>query len=215
MQSRISNIRARIRYDQGTGSEEIGCIQLISPLFFSRDEWIPQPTDWKPRIQTPVRVDLAVGEGRRIWDSCLAKAAAFQASTPLVVPSSVETLGRYGDPRLVQPRLGQATFRIAVLDAYRRACAVTGEHSLPAIEAAHIRSCAQDGPHEIRNGLLLRADLHRLFDTGYITVTPELCLEVSPTASRRVQQREKLLPAAGSAARGSYGRNVSAGTAVS
>jgi len=79
----------------------------------------------------------------------------------------------------MQPRLGQATFRIAVLDAYGRACAVTGEHSLPAIEAAHIRSYAHDGPNEIRNGLLLRADLHRLFDTGYVTVTPDLLLEVS------------------------------------
>jgi len=78
----------------------------------------------------------------------------------------------------VRPRLGQATFRIAVLDAYGRACAVTEEHSLPALEAAHIRSYANDGPHEIRNGLLLRADLHRLYDTGYITVTPDLRLEV-------------------------------------
>ncbi len=79
----------------------------------------------------------------------------------------------------MQPRLGQATFRIAVLDAYGRACAVTGEHSLPALEASHIRSYAEDGPHEIRNGLLLRADLHRLFDTGYVTVTRDLQLEVS------------------------------------
>jgi putative restriction endonuclease len=91
---------------------------------------------------------------------------------------TIEHSARYGDPRLVQPRLGQATFRIAVLDAYDRACAITEEHSLPALEAVHIRSYAQEGPHEVRNGLLLRADLHRLFDTGYITVTPELRLEV-------------------------------------
>ena len=89
---------------------------------------------------------------------------------------SSEPGSRYGEPRLIQPRLGQATFRIAVLDAYGRACAVTGEHSLPALEAAHIRSYAESGPHEICNGLLLRADLHRLFDTGYVTVTPELRL---------------------------------------
>ena len=82
-------------------------------------------------------------------------------------------------PSALQPRLGQGTFRIAVLEAYGRACAVTGEHSLPVIEAAHIRSYSQDGPHEIRNGLLLRADLHRLYDTGYVTVTPDLHLEVS------------------------------------
>ena len=110
----------------------------------------------------------------------MAQAAAPPAGMPAAgLPEPQEATERYGTPRLVRPRLGQATFRIAVLDAYGRACAVTGEHSLPALEASHIRSYAQEGPHEICNGLLLRADLHRLFDTGYLTVTPELRLEVS------------------------------------
>jgi len=175
MHSRITAIRARIRYDEPSGSDQIGCIQLVSPVFFPRDAWIAQPRDWKPRIQTPVKFDLSVGEGRRVWEECLSR-------TSLIVPltSSVQERSRYGDPRLVCPRLGQATFRIAVLDAYARACAVTGEHSLPALEAVHIRSYANEGPHEIFNGILLRADLHRLFDTGYMTVTPELHLEISP-----------------------------------
>ena len=86
---------------------------------------------------------------------------------------------RYGTPRLVEPRLGQGTFRVSVLDAYERSCAVTGEHSLPALEAAHIKSYDKNGPHEVRNGLLLRADLHRLFDKGYVTVSQDLHLEVS------------------------------------
>jgi putative restriction endonuclease len=180
MHARIASIRARIRYDESTGSEEIGCIQLVLPTFFPPDAWIPQPADWHPRTQTPVKYDLTVGEGRRVWAACLAHAASVPLSRPIAgFPLSAEPGPRYGDPRLVQPRLGQATFRIAVLDAYGRACAVTGEHSLPALEAVHIRSYAEEGPHEIRNGLLLRADLHRLFDTGYVTVTPALRLEVS------------------------------------
>jgi putative restriction endonuclease len=79
---------------------------------------------------------------------------------------------------VVVPRLGQGTFRIAVTDAYGRACAVTGEHSLPALDAAHIRPFAQAGPHDVRNGLLLRADLHRLFDKGYITIGGDHTLHV-------------------------------------
>jgi putative restriction endonuclease len=82
-------------------------------------------------------------------------------------------------PILVRPRLGQGAFRVSVTDAYNRACAVTAEHSLPALEAAHIRPFAKDGPHEVRNGLLLRADLHRLFEQGYLTVTPNHELWVS------------------------------------
>jgi putative restriction endonuclease len=70
-------------------------------------------------------------------------------------------------------RLGQGTFRVAVTEAYRRACAITGEHSLPALEAAHIRSYMADGPHRVANGILLRADFHRLFDQGYVTITTD------------------------------------------
>ena len=170
-----ADLRTRIRYDQSTGSDHIGCIQLVAPVFFPRGAWIPQPTDWQPRTQVPVRYDLAAGEGRRVWQTCLAQAAALPRHAPISDSTGVAERGpRYGDPRLMHPRLGQATFRIVVLDAYARACAVTEEHSLPALEAAHIRSYAHDGPHDVRNGLLLRADLHRLFDTGYITVTPDL-----------------------------------------
>ena len=180
MHARIASIRTRIRYDRQTGSDEIGCIQLVSPVFFASDSWIPQPGDWHPRTQTPVKYDLTVGEGRRVWEACLERAA----SNRVIVPGSelllsVERGPRYAEPRLMRPRLGQHTFRIAVLDAYERRCAVTLEHSLPALEASHIRPYAQEGPHEIRNGLLLRADLHRLFDTGYATVTPDLRLEIS------------------------------------
>jgi len=126
-----------------------------------------------------VKFDLSIDEGQRVWESCLLQTPSFQTSTQNTVASVAKTDGpRYGAVRLIQPRLGQATFRITVLDAYGRACAVTKEHSLPALEAAHTRSFAREGPHEVRNGLLLRADLHRLFDTGYVTVTPDLRLEV-------------------------------------
>jgi putative restriction endonuclease len=86
---------------------------------------------------------------------------------------------RYGTPLIIRPRLGQRTFKIAVTEAYERACAITGEHSLPVLDAAHIRPYADGGEHRTSNGLLLRADLHRLFDRGYLTVTPDLQIKVS------------------------------------
>lgn len=186
MRERIGRIRERIRYDEETGSDDIGCIQLVSPVFFPDEAWIPQPSDWHPRTQTPTKYDLTTGEGRRVWDACLAVAAqlpqpAAASGHSIVVGSSGP---RYGAPVLVQPRLGQNTFRIAVLDAYGRACSVTNEHSLPALEAAHIRPYSDEGPHEVQNGLLLRADLHRLFDKGYITVSKDMRLEVGARLKR-------------------------------
>ena len=89
-------------------------------------------------------------------------------------------LRRTGTPRPVAPRLGQGSFRLAVLDAYGGARAVTTEHSLPALEAAHIRPWHAGGGHDVSNGILLRRDVHRLFDLGYVTVRPDLRFAVSP-----------------------------------
>ena len=76
-------------------------------------------------------------------------------------------------------RFNQSPFRYALEQAYGR-CAVTGEHSLPALDAAHIVPYGDDvAGHALENGLLLRADVHRLFDAGYATVTPDYAFKVS------------------------------------
>lgn len=178
MRARITGIRSRIRYDEATGSDEIGCIQLVQPVLFPRDAWVPQPTDWRARTQRFARYDLSTGEGLRVWSACLEVGRALQAERYGDAPAAREGAPRYGTPHPVAPRLGQGTFRVAVLEAYSRACCVTGEHSLPALEASHIRPYASSGPHDVSNGLLLRADLHRLFDKGYVTVTVDHRLEV-------------------------------------
>ena len=69
-------------------------------------------------------------------------------------------------------------FRVAVTDVYQRQCAVSGERTLPILDAAHIRPYGEGGPHEVTNGLLLRTDIHRLFDLGYVTVTNDAHFEV-------------------------------------
>jgi len=178
MRERIRGIRTRIGYDEATGSDEIGCIQLVHPVFFPRAGWVPQPADWSGPTQRYARYDLSRGEGLRVWSACLEAAKVTGALAPQDSTVIREGTPRYGTPQLVAPRLGQNTFRVAVLEAYSRACCVTGEHSLPALEASHIRPYASSGPHEVSNGLLFRADLHRLFDRGYVTVTDEYRLEV-------------------------------------
>jgi putative restriction endonuclease len=86
---------------------------------------------------------------------------------------------RYGAEYLTHARLGQGAFRVLVTEAYERRCAITGERTLPVLEAAHIKPYSETGPHLISNGLLLRSDLHILFDDGYVTVTEDLKVEVS------------------------------------
>ena len=185
MEQRLNEIRVRNKFLDAGPVPQIGCILLSQATFLPRDMWIPQPADWSPRNLTYQRYDLDRGEGLRIWRDCQARAISLRSDSIAVAPVFRETgpeyyeAQRYGAPRLVAPRLGQGTFRVAVTDAYSRCCAVTTEHSLPALDAAHIKPFAEDGPHTVSNGLLLRADLHRLFDQGYLTVTPDLKLRVS------------------------------------
>ncbi len=53
-----------------------------------------------------------------------------------------------------------------------------GRTKLPILDAAHIRPYGAGGDHEITNGLLLRTDVHRLFDLGYVTVSGDGHFEV-------------------------------------
>jgi len=161
----------------------IGCLMISQPVFFEEAAWVREPEGFSRNIVRGAGLDLTAAEGRRIWDACRERALGPRVA--VVAETSVEPVDeaegpRHGAPYLVLPRLGQGTFRVAVTQAYERACAVTHEHSLPVLEAAHIRPWGAGGPHLVSNGLLLRADVHRLFDAGYVTVTPDLRFEVSP-----------------------------------
>jgi hypothetical protein len=69
-------------------------------------------------------------------------------------------------------RQGQWGFRERLLAAYQRACAVTGCDVVEALEAAHIIAYLGPKTNYVTNGLLLRADIHTLFDLGLIAVQP-------------------------------------------
>jgi len=160
-------------------ADRVGCLVLVEPFFLDEPEWIAPPTDWAPNIVQGKTYDSDIGEGMRIWNQAQ---LALARRMPAVEGQVAEA--RYGNPLLVRPRLGQGAFRLLVTDAYERRCAVTGERTLPVLDAAHIKPYADAGPHDLRNGLLLRKDLHALFDAGYVTVTPSLELHVS----RRIRE---------------------------
>ena len=70
----------------------------------------------------------------------------------------------------VQIRQGQPEFRLALLALYEHKCAVSGCTTRDALQAAHIKSVSDGGTHSTSNGLILRADLHNLFDRGLMTI---------------------------------------------
>jgi putative restriction endonuclease len=177
----LAELRARVeRFRRsGTSNEDysIGCILLEQPFFLPPEAWVPAPADWRPSIVQGKGYDLSVGLGREMWE-------AVQLGLRRSAAVGVTEAPRFGMPTEVLPRVGQGSFRVVVTDAYDRRCAITGERTLPVLDAAHIKPYSVTGEHRVSNGLLLRSDLHRLFDRGYVTVRPDFKIQVS----RRIRE---------------------------
>ena len=169
--------RYRVGFDEH--ADQIGCMALVEPFFLPRDLWIPSPASWQAPTQVGRTYDTTEAGGAALWEQVQLAQAAMGVDGQPAVREQVDPEDRYGEPVLVRLRLGQGTFRARVLDAYERRCAITNERTLPVLQASHIKPYSQSGPHAPENGLLLRSDLHTLFDRGYVTVTPDLKLHVS------------------------------------
>jgi len=77
-------------------------------------------------------------------------------------------------------RLGQQAFRRKLLSAYAARCAMTQCKTLWVLEAAHITPYRGLKTNAVSNGLLLRADIHTLFDLALISIEPKkLVVKVS------------------------------------
>lgn len=180
----LAEMRSRIlRYrktDPATvGPIDIGCRMLTQPFFLPEDRWFPPPASWSKNIVSFTTYDTNSAEGLALWQA-VQDAVDVQPS----MPGLAEPQTRYGEPTLIRPRLGQGAFRLVVTDLYGRRCAITKERTLPALEAAHIRPYADGGEHSPTNGILMRRDVHSLFDQGYVTTTPTHRFEVS----RRIRE---------------------------
>lgn len=157
------------------GDTNIGCIILGSPSFWPDDQWIATPHDYPINAMVGKSYDTASPTGRALYEAATLRMRARSITTPAVAMEHDVVW----DERTIMQRRGQGEFRLVVTDAYRRKCAVTGEHTLPVLDAAHIRPVSQGGTHAASNGILLRSDVHTLFDRGYVTVQPDLRFRVS------------------------------------
>ncbi len=166
----------------------IGCIVLTDPIFFEPADWIAVPASWGKSIVQGKSYDTSVGEGKVLWEGVellLHKYRLFErpesTKSQLVL---AEPGAEYTIKYLTKVRLGQGAFRVQLTDAYSRRCSISGERTLPVLEAAHIKPFAQSGPHHLSNGILLRADMYKLYDSGYLTITKDYKVEVS----RRIRE---------------------------
>lgn len=176
MRTRVARYRAG-----GLGAEEdpvIGCIFLRDTAFFPPDLLAFAPPDFARNVVQGKSYDLSspahAGYFRDLLERLLGVPVEIDLRQPWHLLGPV-----YGDPRLAPHRLGQLAFRGVVLQAYQARCAVTGDRIRPVLQAAHIRPLPAGGEHRLDNGLLLRSDVHTLFDRGYLGVDRHYRLLVS------------------------------------
>jgi len=170
----IKNLTANRRVDG-----QIGCTILANPFFFEPGTWMLDPPGWASSIVRGKMYDTNDGDGAEIWSDVSVRLQSSPSDDINRLKIIADPIEKYGSPVTVRPRLGQSSFRVLVTDAYQRRCAMTGERTLLALEAAHIVPYSEDGVHDVRNGILLRADFHRLFDAGLVSVTPDLRIKIS------------------------------------
>lgn len=158
----------------------VGCVVLRDVTFLEERDFLPWGGNegWSRNIVVEKGYDLASPPGDRllrlIRERRASAAAEFSPEFAIV---------ECDQRRLVESRSilreGQAAFRLRLLDAYGNRCAVTGERTVPVLDAAHIQPYLGPASNHVQNGIVLRSDLHELFDRGYVTVTPELKIKVS------------------------------------
>lgn len=170
LNKRIAKYRGR---NEIAENSQIGCTILTEPFWFKEEDWISVP-DWNRNIVKGKTYSTETETGKKLYGEVIER-LAHSVHDPEV---DYFAENRYIET-VTKHRLGQGAFRIAVTDAYQRRCAITGEKTLPVLEAAHIKPYSENGPHSVTNGLLLKSDFHTLFDDGYITLTKDYRIEVS------------------------------------
>jgi putative restriction endonuclease len=176
MRDRVAKYRASTGAD--IANPEIGCTILAQPFYFPEEAYIDAPMDWSNAIVRGKGYDSASEIGAWLFDEVRKRLQYMNVVT--LLPSSS------GATELPKHKLGTGAFRILVSDSYNRTCAFTGEHTFPALIASHIKPLSEGGENELKNGLLLRADLSALFNRGLMTVdAADLRVRVSPLIRQR------------------------------
>jgi hypothetical protein len=130
----------------------------------------------------------SVEAGRHIIQA----ASAFLLNERPAVSPSPESTTDLRALRSIRLRRGQPAFRERLLTAYGARCVISGCDVVEALEAAHIVPHAQDGTYATSNGLLMRADLHTLFDLHLFSVCPDTgAVQLNPQLRTAYGQFEK------------------------
>lgn len=173
----------------------LACMILRGVEFWAQDKWIPwgEAQGFAAPIVTgkfendamrAARLEASIGSVGEI------RAAEFAGAFRLVDADG----RRWREQSAQAVREGQSSFRLRLLDVYGSQCAITGEHTLPVLDAAHIQPYLGRASNHIQNGIVLTKEFHTLFDKGYVTVTPDLRVRISERLKRDFSNGRRYYP---------------------
>jgi putative restriction endonuclease len=172
--------------------QPVGCTLLRDVTFWPDHRWLPWGLE---------QGFIAQGNNRggRTKDAdaaqlLLAAVAADGAERPADLNGAFRLVGVDERSRVVSERVareGQGVFKARLLEAYGRQCAITGEHTEPVLDAAHIQPYLGPASNHVQNGLLLTSEFHTLFDNGLVAVEPPTALrsEYRVRVSKTIRER--------------------------
>ena len=177
--NRIGRYRGVDLLDPSVVAAPIGCNVLRNATFWPPERWIPwgDAEEWPMNVVQGATIrDVAARE--RLLAQIAVDGTPFPAELgETFEPVAVDGRRMASVEQIV--REGQGTFRMRLLEAYEGQCAITGEHTQPVLDAAHVQPYLGPASNHVQNGLLLTKELHALFDRGYVTVTPDHVVKVS------------------------------------
>ena len=161
------------RFDAEDLRRPVACMVLLDAHFWPDHRWIP----WGPSrgyADTGVQIGRTESDPRNVAE-LLAEIGRDNVEPPSELVEDfrlVPTDERKRAAMIQAVREGQGAFRLRLLHAYRGACAITGEHTEPVLDATHIQPYLGPRSNHPRNGLILTKEFHALFDKGLVTIEP-------------------------------------------
>ena len=153
----------------GNQSEHVTSLAIRYPFFLERSDWIDFDkilSKKLPKVGSQnylKHFESNHPDVKNIWDAIKGKTKHLDYFKEMESPKHyVERSGKI--------RLGQGTFRAKVVELFGNECAVTRINAKRLIEAAHIKPFREVLEHDISNGIALRADLHKMLDSGYAKI---------------------------------------------
>ena len=152
---------------------EIGCIVLTNAVFFDEDAFLDLDNYEIDFSRYIVKIKYYNSEDPlQIQENAMELPSTFE-----LLPTNAEKLKK---ARLVTERKGQGKFRAKLTSAYNNQCCITGEDTPELLEAAHIQPYIDKNSNHVKNGLLLRVDFHKIYDSGLMFIDDYYKIHISP-----------------------------------